>query len=142
MPMVCGISWSGPGPSDITAVQETPVIWTFGSGWIRKTAQAVVRMLLEFIRAAPTADDMLKRPYLFRMGRPPNQIEFITDITGVEFDACFPRGVDGAIEGIPVRVIGLADLLTNKRAAGRDKDMMDAKMLTKYHKIAKGKKKR
>jgi len=47
----------------------------------------------------------------------------MTSIDGVEFDACRRRPSVFDVEGVPVPVISLDDLKTNKRAAGRHKDL-------------------
>lgn len=76
------------------------------------------------------------------MGVPPNRVELLTDIAGVEFRSCYKNRVSAVIEGVPVTLIGLQDLLVNKRAAARDKDISDVKTLEQYHKITKRKKKK
>lgn len=76
------------------------------------------------------------------MGVPPNRVEILTDIAGVDFDTCFEKRVDTRLDDVPVTLIGLDDLLANKKAAGRDKDLTDAKQLEKYHELAKRKKKK
>ena len=108
----------------------------------RENCEAIVKTLREFINAAPAADEMMVRPYQLRMGVPPNRVEFITDISGVEFEKCYKNSVRGTLDGAPAVLIGLKDLLTNKRAAGRDKDISDVKLLEKYHKLAKQKRKK
>ena len=65
------------------------------------------------------------------MGQPPFRIEVLTDISGVAFADAWGRRVDAKIEGIPLRVIGLDDLLRNKRAAGRGRDLADVEALEK-----------
>ena len=49
----------------------------------------------------------------------------MTSIDGVEYDTCRSRASVFDIEGAPVPVISLEDLKTNKRAAGRNKDLAD-----------------
>jgi len=66
---------------------------------------------------------------LVRFGVPPFRIEIMTAIDGVEFGACNSRAVTFDVHGITLRVIGLDDLKTNKRAAGRHKDLNDLENL-------------
>ena len=40
-----------------------------------------------------------------------------------------PRAIEKTIEGVPVRVISREDLIANKRASGRTKDLADAEIL-------------
>jgi len=112
--------------------------------WIavdQANCQAVTNMLKEFIGQAPSPADFFKRPYILRMGVPPNRVEILTDIAGVDFEHCFANRVSTTIDKVPVTLIGLTDLIANKKAAGRDKDISDAKQLQQLHKPEKRKKK-
>ena len=60
------------------------------------------------------------------MGYPPTRIELLTAPAGVEFGPCRARAVTKDLFGVAVPVIGLDDLIANKRAAGRPKDLIDA----------------
>jgi hypothetical protein len=68
---------------------------------------------------------------VLRMGVPPNRIEVLSKIAGVEFRECYPRRRVMDVEGLPVSVIDYADLLRNKRATGRAGDRADAERLEK-----------
>ena len=63
------------------------------------------------------------------MGVPPVRIEVLTSISGVDFAVCHARKTSAMIDGVPVSVIGRADLIANKLAAGRAKDLNDLKHL-------------
>jgi len=62
---------------------------------------------------------------IVRMGVAPFKIEVITHIDGVIFEGCYSRRLGWEIDGCKVRVINFEDLLTNKRASGRPKDIND-----------------
>jgi hypothetical protein len=47
----------------------------------------------------------------------------------VDFQRVEPGSVVGYYGDVPVRFIGLGDLLANKRAAGRPKDLADVEAL-------------
>ena len=64
-----------------------------------------------------------------RMGVPPLRIELLTSISGVDFEACYSQRMKATIDTVPVNVISKADLLINKRAAGRAKDLADLEQL-------------
>ena len=49
----------------------------------------------------------------------------------VDFDACYDRAVDAMFDDVPFKVIHLNDLITEKLATGRPKDLSDADELTK-----------
>ncbi len=129
--------------------------WAVGfHGFVRNTADidiwiavdprncsAVIEMLKEFIGTAPEPGEFAKRPFILRMGVVPNRVEILTDIAGVEFEACYTNRVESTLDGVPVTLIGLQDLLKNKHTAGRDKDLTDARTLEKYHRLGIKKKK-
>ncbi|MBI1374703.1 MAG: hypothetical protein GC159_18445 [Phycisphaera sp.] len=62
---------------------------------------------------------------IIRMGHPPIRIEILTSVSGVSFDACYARRVCDVIDDVEVNILNLDDLKTNKRAAGRPKDLGD-----------------
>jgi hypothetical protein len=62
---------------------------------------------------------------IVRFGTPPFRIEIMTSIDGVDYDTCSRRPSMFDVDGVAVPVISLDDLKTNKRAAGRHKDLAD-----------------
>lgn len=48
-----------------------------------------------------------------------------------DFDTCYARALDASFDGVPFRVIQLNDLITEKQATGRLKDLSDVEELTK-----------
>ncbi len=62
---------------------------------------------------------------MIHLGTPPTQFEVLTSISAVTFTECYPERVTGLIDGVPVQVIGLAQLRRNKRASIRAKDADD-----------------
>jgi hypothetical protein len=102
--------------------------------WIPRrahTANRVVTAIREFGFDTPElSSDLFLRPdQVIRLGVPPMRIEVLTSIAGVEFDDCAPRAVAATLGEVPVRIIGLDDLKTNKRAAGRHQDLADLEHL-------------
>ena len=63
------------------------------------------------------------------MGNPPIRIEILTTISGVEFSTCYARRNPVPLGGMSVDFIHLEDLLANKRAAGRHRDLNDLENL-------------
>jgi hypothetical protein len=88
-----------------------------------------LRSVLQAIRdfgfpGAP--DDLLhERDAMVRMGVPPLRIEVLKQISGVEFEDCWPRRVLIDDEDLQIPSISLEDLKRNKRASGRKKDLPD-----------------
>lgn len=67
---------------------------------------------------------------MVRMGNIPLRIEILTRISGVGFDDCYRNRIVDKMDGVEVSVISLRDLLANKRASGRHKDLMDVEELS------------
>lgn len=97
-----------------------------------ETAGRLVDVLKQFGFDLPELQPAIfLRPDMFvRMGMPPFRIEISTGISGVDFDACFARRVIGRLDGIDVNLISLEDLIANKKASGRPKDIDDVEHLT------------
>lgn len=66
---------------------------------------------------------------LFRMGRPPIQIDIITEASGIDIKDCYGRRNDIDIEGLLIPVISKEDLIKNKKTSGRLQDLADAEYL-------------
>jgi len=81
-----------------------------------------------------TVTDLETAGIVFQMGLPPNRIDVMTEISGVEFAAAWPKRVEADLAGLRVPVIGADHLLANKRAAGRPKDTGDVDALERASK--------
>jgi predicted nucleotidyltransferase len=66
---------------------------------------------------------------VYQIGVAPVRIDISTHIDGVDFDAAWPNRVKSTMFGVPVHFISLADLIANKRAAGRTSDLQDLPLL-------------
>jgi len=102
--------------------------------WVRPApdnADAVLRALRRF--GAPshelTKTDLEKEGTVFQIGVAPRRIDIITTASGLNFDEAFSRATTVEIEGITVRIPSVTDLIRNKRASGRTKDLADAEAL-------------
>jgi predicted nucleotidyltransferase len=71
----------------------------------------------------------------FMMGSPPRRIDLLTMIDGVRFEEVAARAIEVSFDGVPTKVIGLEDLLTNKRASGRLQDLADARALERVRNL-------
>ena len=105
--------------------------------WVRpdpENAPKVFAALLEF--GAPldtmglTVDDLTKPDAVFQFGLPPRRIDILTEIDGVEFDDAWPSHIMVKIQDLEeVPFLGWEDLLRNKKASGRPKDIADLDLL-------------
>ena len=72
---------------------------------------------------------MVEKDTVLRMEYPPVRIEVMTHCSGVEFADCHERGIVALFDDVEVTLIDRADLLTNKKASGRPKDLNDLENL-------------
>jgi hypothetical protein len=63
------------------------------------------------------------------LGVPPVRVDILRTADGVETEAVLARSQTLDLAGLPVRVIALADLIANKRAAARPQDLADVALL-------------
>ena len=107
--------------------------------WLEASADNAARVIAA-LRAfgapvdAVTEADFAVKGTGFRMGSPPFRIELLTEISGVEFEAAWPRREEHVLDGVRCNVISRDDLLANKRAAGRPQDLADVRALERAKK--------
>jgi len=94
-------------------------------------ADAVLRALHRF--GAPlhnlTKEDLQRDDSVFQIGVAPRRIDIITTASGLQFEETYQRSLSVNIEGIEVRIPSIEDLICNKKASGRTKDLADAEAL-------------
>ncbi|MBN1973345.1 MAG: hypothetical protein JW787_06880 [Sedimentisphaerales bacterium] len=94
-------------------------------------AEAVLRALRSF--GAPlqnlTKKDLEEDGTVFQIGVAPRRIDIITAATGLNFEHTYKNSLLVNIDGIDVHIPSIADLIINKRATGRTKDLADAEAL-------------
>lgn len=78
--------------------------------------------------------DLLNPKAVLMLGRPPNRIDLLTWISGREFEDCYPRRTYETLDGLRVPMIALEDLIINKKASGRTKDLADVEEFEKQKK--------
>jgi predicted nucleotidyltransferase len=76
-----------------------------------------------------TADDFLEPDTIIQLGYPPNRIDLITGLAGVNFGECYANRVEAEIDGVLVPFIDLHNLKRNKLASGRAQDLADVENL-------------
>ena len=76
------------------------------------------------------ARSMGPEEFLF-FGTPPARVDLLRQVPGVDFDEAWTRRLDAMWNGRTVHVLGLDDLIASKKAAGRTKDLVDARALEK-----------
>ena len=103
-------------------------IWVMPSP---ENADAVLRALRRF--GAPlqnlTKEDLQKDGTVFQIGVAPRRIDIITAATGLQFEETYRNSISINIEAVEVHIPSINDLIRNKRATGRTKDLADAETL-------------
>ena len=94
-------------------------------------AEKTVTVLKEFGFEPPelSPELFLKEWQIIRLGVPPVRIELATTISGVNFNECYAKRVQGVIDGVNVNLISINHLKINKKAAGRHQDLADLENL-------------
>lgn len=87
------------------------------------------KALLEF--GAPPVDlnHFREKGNVIRMGSSPVQIDIINEATGIDIRDCYSRRKLIRVENIDISIISKEDLIRNKKASGRIKDLADAESL-------------
>jgi len=103
-------------------------IWVMPSP---ENAVAVIKALKSF--AAPlhnlTLDDLQKSDIIFQIGVAPRRIDIITGVDGLNFETAHLNSIETEVEGLVIRIPSLEDLICNKKASGRTKDLADVEAL-------------
>jgi hypothetical protein len=80
--------------------------------------------------AGMTPKDFQDPAWGYQIGQPPSRIDILQELTAVDFDSAWSAGEDGMIDtDIPVRYISAADLIKNKLALGRHRDLAEVEAI-------------
>ena len=98
-----------------------------------KNADKLLAVIKDFLGSTIgfEKEDFLKKENVIMMGRPPFRIDILTDISGVSFKDAYDTSKLYEDDGLKIRCIHINELIRNKKASGRLKDLADADMLEK-----------
>jgi hypothetical protein len=102
--------------------------------WVRPTHENAERVWLALERfGAPRRNlsraDLITPDTVYQIGVPPERIDILTSIDGVDFDEAWIGRTQSVISGLSVGILGREQLIKNKRACGRPKDLADVAYL-------------
>ncbi len=102
--------------------------------WISKDPENAVRVWHALVRfGAPmggiSPSDFEQPGLIFQIGVAPRRVDVITDVDGLGFDEAWSRRTSATVDGLTIPVVSSEDLLRNKRASGRPKDLGDVAYL-------------
>lgn len=72
-----------------------------------------------------TSEDFLEPGIVVQLGYPPNRIDLLTTLTGVDFETCFESRKVIQVDDVAVNFLNSENLKTNKRAVSRPQDLAD-----------------
>jgi len=105
--------------------------------WVEPTADNASRVIAALEQfGAPLAahgvkqSDFEKPGVVYQIGLPPRRIDILTMIDGVSFEQAWTGKIRARVDEIELPVIGRDELLANKLASGRPKDLLDVQALT------------
>jgi hypothetical protein len=98
--------------------------------WVRPdlgNAGRIVEVLhaFGFEQLGLVPSDFVESGRIVQLGQPPNRIDLLTSISGVDFDSAWKSRDEGVLDGLPVSFLGLESLIENKLASGRPRDLAD-----------------
>ena len=100
--------------------------------WLDKSNTEKMLQVLEdfgFGSLDLTVDDFLDTEQVIQLGYPPNRIDLLTDLKGINFKECYSSKVEVTIEDTTINFIDLISLKKNKKATGRHQDLADLENL-------------
>ena len=112
--------------------------------WIRPTNENKEKFIKALARADIHPEDLAHIKDLdftdavaLHFGNPPERLDFLTRIIGIDFQKAYERRVFLPIKNYQVPVLHLDDLIVNKIMSGRPKDKADAEELQKINRLKK-----
>jgi hypothetical protein len=100
--------------------------------WVRNSPENAARLYRALAGfGAPLGQDgitpetFIKDSVVYQIGVAPVRVDISTHIDGVRFDAAWRNRVESTFFGVTVHIISLGDLIANKKATGRDTDLVD-----------------
>lgn len=104
--------------------------------WVQPTAEnakKVYAALEEFgvplLDHGGKADDFTESELVYQIGQPPRRIDILTSLSGLNCEEAWRGRLEVSIAGLRIPFLGRGELIRNKKATGREKDLLDAKTL-------------
>lgn len=98
--------------------------------WVRPTKENAERVWNALVayrapRSHLSREDFAVPNTVYQIGLAPSRIDILTSIDGVVFEDAWPNRIQEQVDNVSFFVIGRDDLIRNKRATGRPKDLAD-----------------
>ena len=98
--------------------------------WILPSLENAIRLRQALLQFGGWVEGMTLEHFttertMFQIGLSPCRVDFLTSIPGLEFDSAYAARKVADIDGLAIPLIALPDLITAKRASGREQDLRD-----------------
>ena len=94
-----------------------------------ENANRLFAALLDFwggdVPGIQAAEELTEEGLVLQFGRPPNRVDLLSRVSGVDFDVAWERRVKAVMNDKELPYLSLQDLISAKEAAGRPKDQQD-----------------
>ena len=114
--------------------------------WLRPTNENKEKFVKAMARIDIHPDDLthlramdFTNVIVFHFGNPPERLDFLTRMIGIDFEKASQRKVFLTIKSYQIPILHLDDLIINKILSGRPKDKTDVDELQKINKLKKDK---
>ena len=102
--------------------------------WIATNPENALRMLnvlkdFGFASLSLSQQDFLEQDNIIQLGLPPNRIDILTSVDGIQFADSHLESSIIEVDGIAIHLIGIHKLIENKIASGRLQDLADVERL-------------
>lgn len=104
--------------------------------WVNRSQANYQKLVLAFEMFGMPVFDMTEDKFLnlekadvFSFGREPRQIDILMKVKGLEFNSAIANARSVDVDGIPFKMLSREDLMSAKRAAGRNRDLDDIENL-------------
>ena len=102
--------------------------------WIAADSENAQKMLnvlkdFGFASLSLSQQDFLEQGNIIQLGFPPNRIDILTSVDGIQFADSLSESSIIEVDGIAIHLIGIHKLIENKTASGRLQDLADVEKL-------------
>jgi hypothetical protein len=97
----------------------------------KENARRILKALSEFGFGSLqlTEDDFCRPDAVVQLGYPPARIDILTTLTGLSWEQILAGKTAGSLGSVAVSYLGKKELIINKKALGRKKDIADIEAL-------------
>jgi hypothetical protein len=99
--------------------------------WVEPSPANAQRVFVAPLEEVSEAD-FASAGIVFQIGLPPNRIDIVTTVDGVEFADAWAARAQSTYGSQPINVISRQHLIDNKRAMGRPQDLLDVALLGRH----------